>query len=225
MQCGRPIRRDNPASCQKDVYLEFYNSYEYCKECKSFANSAKYPFQKNNISARVQEISCVKQGKALYLYRGDMKQIMYRFKYSNKREDASFFALQEVEKYGAWMKERQIQVIVPVPMFPRKERRRGYNQALCFASELSALTGIPVDAGLVYRTKDTMPLKQLNRMERKNNLKNAFQKGKSIVQYSHILVVDDIYTTGSTVQAVAEVLIQKDTSHVYFMSICIGETM
>ena len=77
----------------------------------------------------------------------------------------------------------------------------------------------------MYRVKDTKAQKTLNPNERKNNLKNAFQIGKSIVQYSHILVVDDIYTTGSTAQAVAEELIKQGVGHVYFMSICIGETM
>ena len=210
MHCGRPFKRAHDADCKKAAYLDFNNSYEYCEECKSFAKSANYS---------------TTQGKALYLYRGDMKQTMYRFKYSNKREYAKFFAQQAVQKYGQWMKEKQIQAIVPVPMYLPKERKRGYNQAKCFAMELSKRTGIPVENSLVYRVKDTKAQKTLNPNERKNNLKNAFQIGKSIVQYSHILVVDDIYTTGSTAQAVAEELIKQGVGHVYFMSICIGETM
>ena len=174
---------------------------------------------------KLTTVSFVEQGKALYLYRGDVKQTMYRFKYSNKREYAKFFARQAVQKYGDWIRRNKIQAIVPVPMYLPKERRRGYNQAKSFARELSKMTGLPVEDSLVCRVKDTKALKTLNPMERKNNLKNAFQKGKSIVQYSHILVVDDIYTTGSTAQAVAEELIKQGVGHVYFLSICIGETM
>ena len=211
MQCGRPIKKSFDAESEKSAYLEIYRSYEYCYEC-----------QPNIKSQRKSKIT---QSKALYLYKGAIKQTMYRFKYSNKREYAIYFAREAVCKYGAWMKEKQIQAIIPVPMYKYKERKRGYNQAKTFAKALSELTGVPVVEDMVIRVKDTRPLKSLNAVERKNNLKNAFQNGKSIVQYTHILVVDDIYTTGSTAQAVAEELIKQGVSHVYFMSICIGETM
>lgn len=224
MQCGRPVKKDVDAASKKDAYLEFYNSYEYCDECKSFANSAKY-FPNIMKKEKMKEFSAITQGKALYLYRGEIKQTMYRFKYNNKREYAKFFAIQAVEKYGDWMRERKIQAIVPVPMYRKKERRRGYNQAWCFARELSVLTGIPIADKLVNRVKDTPALKGLNRQERKNCLKNAFHEEKNIVQYKHILVVDDIYTTGVTAQAVADVLRKKGISNIYTMSICIGKDM
>ena len=124
MQCGRPIRKDDDVTCKKVAYLEFYNSYEYCDECKSFANSANY-FPSKIEKKKLQELSVITQGKALYLYHGEIKQTMYRFKYSNRREYAKFFAIQAVKKYGDWIKERQIQAIVPVPMYRQKERKRG----------------------------------------------------------------------------------------------------
>lgn len=225
MLCGRPINKGTQEVSNRDAYLEFYSSSEYCDECKSYANSAKKHLKINNTFHISTEVSHITQGKALYLYYGDIKKTMYRFKYSNRREYAKYFAKQAVERYGEWIEKKHIQAIVPVPMYLAKERKRGYNQAACFAKELSVLTGIPMETKLVHRIKNTRPLKELNRVERKNNLKNAFQKGKSIVQYSHILVVDDIYTTGSTAQAVAEELNKKGINHVYFMSICMGETM
>ena len=211
MQCGRPIKKTFDAESEKSAYLEIYHSYEYCYECQSKLKS--------------QSKSKITQGKALYLYRGAIKQTMYRFKYSNKREYAFYFVKEAVCQYGDWIKEKQIQAIVPVPMYKPKERKRGYNQAKTFAKALSELTGLPVLEDAVIRVRETQPLKSLNPIERKNNLKNAFQNGKSIVQYTHILVVDDIYTTGSTAEAVAEELIKQGVGHVYFMSICIGEAM
>ena len=65
---------------------------------------------------------------------------------------------------------------------------------------------LPVVVDLILRVKDTIPQKELNDLERKNNLKNAFQIRKNIVEYKKVLVVDDIYTTGATVEAVAEEL-------------------
>ena len=174
---------------------------------------------------RKREGTPIKQGKALYLYQGEIKTAMYRFKYSNKREYAGFFAEQAVRKYGDWLRAKEIDVIVPVPMYKKKQRVRGYNQAETFAVELSKLTGIPVDTRFILRVKDTVPQKELDDLKRKNNLKSAFQKTENIVQYKHILVVDDIYTTGSTAEAVAEELLKTKNCQVYFLSICIGKGM
>jgi predicted amidophosphoribosyltransferase len=84
---------------------------------------------------------------------------------------------------------------------------------------------IPVDTRLVYRVVDTKPQKGLSESNRKNNLKNAFQKGESVVQYRCAIVVDDIYTTGVTAEAVAYELIKRGIRRVYFMAVCIGEEM
>ena len=199
MQCGRPLENE---------------TREYCYDC-----------QKQKQLARTQNANAIQQGKAIYLYQGPIKETMYRFKYSNRREYADFFAEEAVRIYGDWMKRNKIQAIVPVPMYMPKQRKRGYNQAETFAQALGEKMKIPVDVSLVKRVRDTKPQKELNDLERKNNLKNAFQKTESIVQYSHILVVDDIYTTGSTAMAVAEQLRKTDACQVYFLSICIGKGM
>lgn len=195
MHCGRPLTNI---------------SREYCYDCvqKGYAS-------KSNIT----------QGKALYLYKGVVKKSMYRFKYSNKREYAHFFAEKAVEIYGDWMRQKGVDVIVPVPMYKPKQRKRGYNQAESFARALSEMTGIPVDTTLVYRVEDTTPQKGLDFNQRKNNLKNAFQQGKNVVQYRCAMVVDDIYTTGSTAEAVARELIKQETHQVYLFAVCIGEDM
>lgn len=212
MHCGRPLENQTA---------------EYCQECQrkkyvrisNHAESARNPYKHKN------SISRITQGKALYLYRGAIKKTMYRFKYSNRREYAVFFAKEAAIRYGEWIRQKQIDVIVPVPMYKGKQKKRGYNQAEVFAKELSKLMKIPMEEKLVGRIKNTIPQKELNDVERKNNLKNAFQIEKSIVQYSHILVVDDIYTTGSTAEAVAEEMIKIGGRQVYFLSICIGGDM
>ena len=193
MHCGRPIGSRNP---------------EYCYDC---------------IRKKYDRQSCIRQIKAVFLYKGAIKQTMYRFKYSNKREYGNYFVKQAMKSYAVWLQRIGIEVIVPVPMYKKKQKKRGYNQAECFARVLSDFTGIPVNTNLIFRTKDTMPQKALGEEQRKNNLKNAFHKGKNVVQYKKILVVDDIYTTGSTAEAVAKELTQMGTHQVYMMTICIGE--
>ncbi len=193
MHCGRPFGDENPK--------------EYCYDC-----IAKGYHKKTNIT----------QAKSLYCYKGAIKTSMYRLKYSNKREYASYFASVAVQMHGEWLHRIGVQAIVPVPMYPRKQRQRGYNQAECFAKELASRLKVPVETKLVKRVVDTAPQKNLDAKERKNNLKNAFQNTEFVVQYRCVLVVDDIYTTGSTAEAVAHELIKEGIHRVYLLTICAG---
>lgn len=196
-RCGRPLLSE---------------SQEYCMDCARKQKGQR----KNNEPG-------FKQGKSLFLYKGMVKETMYRFKYSNKREYAEYFAREAAESYGDWIRQKGIQVIVPVPMYRHKQRVRGYNQAEVFARALSMELGIPLASNIVKRVRDTVPLKTLNPEERKNNLKNAFQGINNIVKYDHILLIDDIYTTGSTAEAVSQELINTGIKEVYLLCVCIGQ--
>lgn len=224
MHCGRSLESVEWIMQKRGTHLIGERTEEYCLECqrKGYVRNSLYVSSAKKPQIYKQNISHIVQGKALYLYRGEIKKTMYRFKYGNRRTYASYFAKESIKMYGDWIKQKKIQVIIPVPMFIRKQKCRGYNQAECFGRELARWSGIPLETGLIQRVKDTTPQKELNDIERKNNLENAFQIKKSIVQYSHILVVDDIYTTGSTAEAVAKELFQKGVRQVFVLSICIG---
>ena len=148
---------------------------------------------------------------------------MYRFKYSNRREYARFFAEQAVEQQADWLQRNGVEAIIPVPMYRPKQRKRGYNQAEIFALELARQMDIPLVRDGVRRTRNTRPQKLLNDGERKNNLKKAFQAADFIVKYKKVLIVDDIYTTGSTVEAVAAELRRCGVEQVFFLTLCTGE--
>ena len=191
-------------SCKKCGKPLEYERREYCADC-------------------VKKQHFFTQGKAVFLYQGGIRQSMYRFKYSNKREYAVFYAKEAVRLHGGWIRGKGIEAIVPVPMYYRKEKVRGYNQAEVFAKALGRELELPVESHMVKRMRNTIPQKKLNDAERKENLKKAFQLVPNIVKYRKILLVDDIYTTGSTMDAVAEVLIAAQVQEVYFLCISIGE--
>ena len=107
-------------------------------------------------------------------------------------------------------------------MYRKKERKRGYNQAEVFAKSLADYSGIPVDGRLVGRVRNTTPQKELNDQERKKNLKEAFALIREDAGYRKVLLIDDIYTTGSTVDAIAEVLRSAGVEEIYFLCISIG---
>ena len=162
------------------------------------------------------------QGKAVFLYEKETKAALYRFKYQNKREYADVFAKEMAKRYGDWIKQKRIQAIVPVPLHKRRRKKRGFNQAEVLAKELGRELGIPVLTNLLIRVRDTRPQKELNEAERKNNLKRAFKISGSIVQLNYILLLDDIYTTGSTLDAAAAALLAAGAREVYACCVGIG---
>lgn len=162
------------------------------------------------------------QGKAVFAYKGPIKESLYRFKYGNRREYADFYAQETLRYYEKWITDRKIQVIIPIPLHKSRQRRRGYNQAELFAKILGERMGIPVRTDLLIREKNTVPQKELSETERKNNLKNAFKITENIVQLTYILLVDDIYTTGSTLDAAAHTLRQAGGTYIYFICISSG---
>ena len=202
--CERKIVRIAEPVCKKCGKPLSDERKEYCGDCTGKKHSYR-------------------QGKALFLYKGEMHQSMYRFKYSNCRDYALFYAEEAATRYADWICYRKIEAIVPIPMYPAKKRRRGYNQAEVFAGALGRKLQIPVEMGLVKRTRDTTPQKELSESRRKKNLKNAFCVTRERVAYRQILLVDDIYTTGSTMDAVTEILLAAGAQNIYYICICIGQ--
>jgi predicted amidophosphoribosyltransferase len=99
---------------------------------------------------------------------------------------------------------------------------RGFNQAEILAKELGILTGIPVETKLIRRVRKTVPMKELSSAERQNNLKRAFKISRNDVKLSTIVIIDDIYTTGSTIDAMSYEFRRMGVKHIYFMTLSIG---
>ncbi|MCR5467325.1 MAG: ComF family protein [Lachnospiraceae bacterium] len=161
------------------------------------------------------------QGKVCFEYEGKIKESIHRFKYNNRREYARTYGRIAAERYGAWMRRKGIDYIVPVPMYRGKKLYRGYNQAELFARSLSYYSGVPM-LNCMKRTKNTRAQAELEQKDRKNNVLNAFKIDTDIVQYNQILVVDDIFTTGSTANETARVLLGAGAKEVYVLCIASG---
>ena len=161
-------------------------------------------------------------GRSVFLYRSCMKNVMYRFKYSNARYMARFFAAIAKKKYGGWLRENGVEAVIPVPMYGRKKRVRGYNQAEVFGKTFASVMELPYYDDLVFRKRNTLPQKNLGREKRRENLKNAFKMRRYDVKLNCVLIVDDIYTTGTTMDALAHVLKESGIEKVLCLTICTG---
>lgn len=162
-----------------------------------------------------------RQGAALFPYEF-VRQSLYRYKYAGRQEYAEFYGKQMASFFREKKEYWKPDALVPVPLHKKKERKRGYNQAALLAKEISRFWNVPVMEDLVIRTKNTRPMKQIDGTERQNNLKKAFKIGRNDVKLNTIIVIDDIYTTGSTIDAIARICQDAGIKSIYFLTVSIG---
>lgn len=167
-----------------------------------------------------------RQGHAIMKYDEYSGRVVAALKYEGRRELAPIIAKDIAYRTRLVMKKWRPQIITSVPLHISKMRNRGFNQAEVIAEEFAGLYGVPYEGGLLVRTRKTMPQKQFDDRGRKKNLSGAFcidedvRAGMSGV--GPVLIFDDIYTTGSTIDACAQVLIEAGFNDIYFLTLCIG---
>lgn len=161
-------------------------------------------------------------GRALFSYRSVSASVA-RFKYHGRREYAACYAACMADQLGGFIRSCQADALIPVPLHKSRLKKRGYNQAQVLAEELSVRTGIPVHADLIERVKKTAPMKDLSAAERQNNLKKAFKIRHNDVKLSVIVIIDDIYTTGSTIDAMSQEFRRAGVERIYFVTLAIGK--
>lgn len=194
-----------------------YIGDNYCMKCgKELLEDEQYCYDCKRLKHEFEQCA------AVFVYSEAIKQSIYRYKYKGRREYAEWFAGQMYEKMASRIAVWEPELIVPIPLHKSKYKQRGYNQAWLLAAELGRLTGIPVDDGLLQRSRATEPMKALDGENRIKNLKNAFIISSNKVKYKKILLVDDIYTTGATMDACAKALRSKGVEQVYGLCLCIG---
>lgn len=205
------------------------NKLIYIKEprCKKCSKPIMNEEQEFCFDCNRKHFSYIK-GISLFEYNQVMKHSMSEFKFRSKKEYADFYVEEMLNHYTEWISNLNLDAILPVPIHKDKRRARGYNQAEILAFGLSKALHIPVLTDILIREKNTTPQKQLNDRERVTNLQHAFsvsenfKKNRESIILDKVLLVDDIYTTGTTIDVCTRVLQQYGVYDIYFMTVCIG---
>lgn len=167
------------------------------------------------------------RGYAVWVYDKYMKKSIAGFKYSGRREYSNYYVEELIYHLGSRLARIRPEAVVPVPLHKERLRFRGFNQAQILADGIGKKMGIPVYSDILLRVRNTKAQKGLNDRERYKNLKDAFQvqvKSKSsVMKWKRVLLVDDIYTTGATIDACARALKKAGIKEVYFVCLCIGK--
>lgn len=162
-------------------------------------------------------------GRAVWIYEQHMQQSIVWYKYKHCKEFSKFYASEMIAYHKTWLKYLHLDAVIPIPLNRKKYRMRGYNQAEPLAAYIASELGCKLDTHTLVRSRWTAPQKDLGPAERFKNLKKAFFVDKKSAQaYKCVLLVDDIYTTGSTMDACAHQLKAAGVDKVYFITMCIG---
>ena len=194
LKCGRHVEADE----------------EYCKECLSKEHSYS-------------------SGMAVFEYDSRMKRSMSDFKFNGWKENSDYYVSEAVRIHKADICRFAPSILVPVPIHSSKRALRGYNQAELIASGIGSRLQIPVVSDLLVRTKKTKAMKVLDKEGREANLKTAFicdlnrySKNEIEKNFPKVMLVDDIYTTGATMEGCTRALLTAGVGKVAIFSIAAG---
>jgi ComF family protein len=150
--------------------------------------------------------------RSVFLYQGTVRQAILQLKYKHLKTVAAPLAGLLLEFLSSHPMKGE--VLMPVPLHPRRLRERGYNQSSLLAQELSKLTGAPLVEDTLIRVRDAVPqARTKSALERRQNVKDAFAC-KQGLEGKQILLIDDVCTTGATLDACATALKSAGASSV-----------
>ncbi len=187
--------------CQEETPTPGENTCLECRMQLPYTNIHKQ--RTNSFTERFLGRVPLHTGASYYHYKkgGLVRKLIYQLKYHGKKE----IGVEIGRAYGRELIDtelyKDIDLIVPVPLHPQRKRTRGYNQSDMFAMGLSEAMGIPWKADALKRIKSTSTQTQKGKFERLANMDNVFKvKSESILRGKHILLVDDVLTTGATME-------------------------
>ncbi len=216
--CDDVVKPSDGLACRQCVPQLRYITGSVCMKCGKTLRSAHAEYC-YDCSSRHHVYD---RGMALYDYHSIADSI-YRFKYKGRQEYAQFYGEEICRHLGADVTRLKPDVLLPVPIHRKRRQERGYNQAAVLAHAISRGLHIPVEEKLMIRQRRTTPQKELSGPERQNNLKKAFKILRNDVKLNTIIIVDDIYTTGSTIDAMAKELRGSGVNRIYFITLAIGQ--
>lgn len=222
--------------CFKKLDYKSINTGYICMDCWDAKESIHLPYclrcghpAGDGFSENCSECKKLKQfyfskARGVTKYSGVIRQAIHFWKYSFK-EDLKFPLTRMMEQFILTGHDfDSVDMVIPVPLHPIKLREREFNQAEYLAEPVSALLKIPLITEVLYRTRYTRPQMELSAEQRLENVKGLFAvRNSQTVQNKKILLVDDVMTTGATVNACSKVLREAGCADVNVLVLARGQ--
>jgi ComF family protein len=148
----------------------------------------------------------------MYFTKGSvMQNLLHQFKYRGRSEVGIYFGNMIGESFINTERFGKVDALVPLPLHFKKEKKRGYNQAAVICDGIAGKMNVPVLKDVIKRRIKTETQTQMNRMERWDNIEGKFELIKSsMIKNKHLLLVDDVITTGATLEACGAELLKGE---------------
>ncbi len=158
--------------------------------------------------------------RAVFEYNGAIVKLIHRFKFGDQVNLSSFFSDELFKLYKAHFSAEHINAIIPVPLSVRRLKHRSYNQTQLLAKRLSKKLSLPIFTQVLEKIKETPPQSRLSAEKRHENVKDVYRVTNRVsLKGKRVLLIDDVITTGATVNACTGVLMRAGIKQVYVMAI------
>jgi ComF family protein len=194
--------------CGSDLLAE---QMLFCIHCLSSAPGTRFEYFSANPIEKIFWGRVQIHSAAAHLYFTSGSQVqrsLHLLKYKGRKEIGIYFGQQMGESLKHAGRFDDCEIIIPLPLFAAREKKRGYNQASLIAEGISQKLKIPVFNDVVLRIKKTETQTHKSRIQRWENMKSTFEiHNPPKISGKHVLLVDDVVTTGASLDACAQVLL------------------
>jgi len=224
ISCGSIIDNSRPYSlCDNCMKAFSWANKRTCEKCGKILQN-DYP---HDICTGCRECKpCFEKGFTCLQYGLQERELLLSFKYGGNTYIGEKIACAMADRLRG--EDFSAGLVIPVPMNKEKKRARGYNQAGIIAKNLAVLLKLPYTEKLLIREGKTDAMSRLSPEERRINIENAFKVKENApekIAGKRILLVDDIYTTGSTADACSRALLSAGAAEVRFISFAAGANL
>ena len=213
--CGK----DLPFRCEEALCLScaqqvrFVPAGLYCRRCgQPLPQGGAHCFHCRGSKANNYKCSFI---RSAVVFGPQVRAVVHAFKYAHQTYLAAYLGAWLGQAWPSFKELHAAQVLVPVPLYPSKYKKRGYNQSALLARQLGRLTGIAIDERSLCRTRNTPSQTGFGRQARMENMKDAFVcRQPQAVKGKVVLLIDDVAPTGATLEACAAALKQAGAKQV-----------
>jgi ComF family protein len=200
MGCNKPLLEEEEILCLNcNVYHIPRTAYHHIADNETLMRfTGRVPVQKAT-------------SFAYFANEGLLQHLLHELKYKDRKDIGVYLGKQLGYDLLQTLWAQGIDAIVPVPLHPDKEKQRGYNQSVLIGEGMSRVLDIPVLAYGLKRTRNTESQTQKTREERIENMNEAFEVGdRAALRDKHILLIDDVLTTGATLESCAIAMLEVE---------------
>lgn len=160
----------------------------------------------------------------VFTKKGKVQNLLHALKYKKQRDVGVLLGTMMAQEMASRNQFPLADFIVSVPLHKRRQQERGYNQSDAFAEGISKVTGIPWSGIVMQRTRYTKSQTGKSKAERRENVRGIFELTADVqIKGKRIILVDDVLTTGATLEACLEILIGAGCNDIYIMTIAAAQ--